>query len=749
MKPTETGITEEDNLDDLWKAVHDVIGYEVDPASMRELMMFMVNLYPHPKLAVVRELATNALDSHKERLATDPDWEWRPIEVISPSNFAPNLIIRDFGVGMGLEDIKQVYTKFGASTRRHSDDYTGTLGMGSKSPFAYCPSFTVKSVKDGKKILGQVSRREDNTPAFTIMDYLDTDEDNGVEVTIPRMVEGDFEHEIKNFFQYWREGEVLVDDQPPTPALGLRLGDSIVVQSFERNQARDVSDTVIMGGVPYRVDPKHRLFTPEEINWSRSTRVIAYVKMGSVSFAPSREELIYGDDTKKTLEKLRKEILGRIKYLCDVQIAGARTHFEALTAFHRWQSDYGFKLKDVTYKGEEIPSKWTLAGKGCTFTSERQGYHQQRASYSSSGHELTWRELEKFLRPMKIRGTSETDVNDHPRIVVGAPFTQKRQRWSGHNEYDLTQGAKYRIRVWSRVNNITRALILDKLPDDKWLRGIPTESWATVLATKEPKVDTTNGRYLLDDLDGAEVDLDLVSKDGSRLYYCRPQQAEAAKNGYRWLFKLYADRGIRLNITVVQVPDRRMAKFKRLKPKAVPFRTLLMFEIEQIETKIKATNFERILLSTFDLDFLDELRPFKILDPEVRKFVRLAATKVDPATKQLWTTYQEAINRSFTSLNAASRLGYDSRSVRERLEERYPLLRGQHHHYGRAKDERSLARGFYGHLVDYMNWAYLKRRQNGHISLAAVAEELALDEANDHEAVSRLVSLSTTEEVSA
>lgn len=748
MKPTDTGITEEDNLD-LWEAVHDVIGYDIDVASMRELMMFMVNLYPHPKLAVVRELSTNALDSHKERLAMDPDWEWRPIEVITPNDLSPSLIIRDFGVGMDLDDIKQVYTKFGASTRRESDDYTGSLGMGSKSPFAYCPSFTVKSVKNRKKILAQVSRREDNTPAFTIMDHLDTDEPNGVEVTIPRMTVGDFEHEVPTFFQYWREGEVLVDGMEPSRTKGIRLGDSIVVQSVERSEVRDLSDVVVMGNVPYRIDQRHRLFTPEDINYSRTTRVIAYVKMNSVAFAPSREELIYTDQTKRTLEKLRLEITGRIKFLCDRDISGAKTHFEALAAFQKWQTQYGFKLKDIKYRGEEIPSKWDLAGKGVVFTSERHGYNQ-RAAYGSHGQEITWRELEKFLRPQKVQGRSSmtVDAGDRPRIVIGAPFVQKKQRWSGHNEYDLTQGAKYRIRVWSRVHGISRALILETLPDNKWLRDLPTVDWATVVATKEPRPEAS-GRYMLDDLDGTEVDVDLVSKDGSRLYYCRPQSLDSTRSACRWLLKRWAAQGIKPNFTIVQVPDRRMAKFKRLKPKAIPFRTLLMFEIQQIENLVKSTNFERILISSLDLEFLEELKPFKILDPEVRKLIRLGATKVDPAVHKLWESYNDAIARSFTQLNAAHRLGYDKRSIRDRLEEMYPLIAEHHHHYGRSKDERTLARGFYSHMVDYMNWAYLKRIQNGHISLAQVAEELALDEANNHEAVSRLVSLSTTEEVSA
>ncbi|NBR67090.1 MAG: hypothetical protein EBT79_07425, partial [Actinobacteria bacterium] len=82
-------------------------------------------LYSNKVLAVLREYSANAWDEH--RAAGIPD---RPIKVVIPTALEPTLRIRDYGRGLSEQQVFEVYTQYGSSTKRDSDDVVGCLGIG-------------------------------------------------------------------------------------------------------------------------------------------------------------------------------------------------------------------------------------------------------------------------------------------------------------------------------------------------------------------------------------------------------------------------------------------------------------------------------------------------------------------------------------------------------------------------------------------------------------------------------------------
>ena len=76
----------------------------------------MIDLYSDPELAVIREYSTNAFDAHIEAGVT------RPIEITTPTHLCPFFKVRDYGFGLDVEDIREIYSQYGASTKRESDD---------------------------------------------------------------------------------------------------------------------------------------------------------------------------------------------------------------------------------------------------------------------------------------------------------------------------------------------------------------------------------------------------------------------------------------------------------------------------------------------------------------------------------------------------------------------------------------------------------------------------------------------------
>ena len=115
-------------------------------------------LYKFRDLAVIRELISNALDSHVAAKVTEP------IKVTLPTKEFPTFIVEDFGVGMSKEFLLDLYSTYFFSSKRETNDEVGGFGLGSKSPFAVSSSFNVLSRKDGMETHISCSKLGDNTP---------------------------------------------------------------------------------------------------------------------------------------------------------------------------------------------------------------------------------------------------------------------------------------------------------------------------------------------------------------------------------------------------------------------------------------------------------------------------------------------------------------------------------------------------------------------------------------------------------
>jgi len=148
-------------------------------ATAKAFDILSSKLYTDARLAIVRELSTNAYDSQVEAGTAD-----RPFDVHLPNSMEPYLSIRDYGTGLSPEQVEHIYTTYFASTRNDSDDYVGALGLGSKSPFAYTDQFTVTSYKDGRAYAYSAYKNEQGEPTIALLSDDETDEANGVEIRL-------------------------------------------------------------------------------------------------------------------------------------------------------------------------------------------------------------------------------------------------------------------------------------------------------------------------------------------------------------------------------------------------------------------------------------------------------------------------------------------------------------------------------------------------------------------------------------
>ena len=76
------------------------------------------NLYSNPESSFIREIVSNAWDSHVEAGTTN-------VPVIIKID--DRVTIRDYGTGLSPERFNEVYRNIGSSTKRGTNDYIGGL----------------------------------------------------------------------------------------------------------------------------------------------------------------------------------------------------------------------------------------------------------------------------------------------------------------------------------------------------------------------------------------------------------------------------------------------------------------------------------------------------------------------------------------------------------------------------------------------------------------------------------------------
>lgn len=172
------------------------------------LIQRLTELYEDPIEATVRETVSNALDA----ISGDG-----VVKVYNPNTLQPIFKVEDNGCGMSYEDLKEIYSKYGASTKRDNLEQIGAYGLGAKAPLAYGTEFTVSSVKDGFRTTIIVAR-EELTNYIKIVDSSETTDANGTTISIP-VAHYDIEKFNRNIEKYrsnslFKDGVALyIDDE--------------------------------------------------------------------------------------------------------------------------------------------------------------------------------------------------------------------------------------------------------------------------------------------------------------------------------------------------------------------------------------------------------------------------------------------------------------------------------------------------------------------------------------------------------
>jgi len=314
-------------------------------AFMQELLS---GIYSNPIKAVIRELSTNAYEAHL--MANNPE----PFSVTLPTVDNPTFHIRDYGTGLNKEDLTNLYTVYGKSTKRHTNEFAGGFGIGSKSPFTYTDMFQVISYHEGKKYVVVNSKSTSGKFCFHLMSETDTNEPNGIEIIIkvkPTDINAFFQ-EAKHVYKYFAI--------QPKCNLILDIPVSDYKFSFSDNKyqiANGRDSIVVMGPVAYPIQIDH---FKDNIDKTVLLNACARINLnvGDVDIAPNREELKYTDLTKSVLSKCLKEISNFLNEEFTKLLTSCTTMWDAKVTANEVLNKFGFadiiRRGNVKWKGKQI-----------------------------------------------------------------------------------------------------------------------------------------------------------------------------------------------------------------------------------------------------------------------------------------------------------------------------------------------------------------------------------------------------------
>lgn len=618
--------------------------FTIHEHAHEKMMGVLTNLYEDPEGAVVREYLTNALDAQKEAQAKDPNYVWRPVEVTTPSHFNKTYKIRDFGVGMSVEDIEKVYSQYGYSTKEHTNDQTGMLGLGSKCGLTYTGQFTVVGYKNGIKTTALITLNEDEVPEYVILDTATTTEPNGLEISIPVKDRNSFMEKTTNFLRWWEPGQVLVNGTEPQRHGFKEVKPGIfLIESNGYGYYREAPQSyIVMGNVPYAVDSEY----VDSGLRDAGLGFAAYVPMGTVDFPPNRERLRYNSRTKAAVSKVSEGLFDVILSEKLDEITSApdfRTAYRLKQNLAHHFANHT-KAKTLKYKGQDFP--------------ERIAHPHMELDWDWQGHgqisERAWVNV-----PAAMQGVL---------IVTGVTQGTKP-----------TSYFKKKVKFYMEQNSIegAEALLVDNDIDNRWFDWIPRIDADTIKSLKLPKNPTQAGPRAESPYDFYTVDAKgNVSHDaqttvpcpaGKTLVYISPQDM---KETYRKQGCRAEDLAKQLgeDYILVVMGKNRFEKWGRTHT-GIPASKAIQ---QRIDAYIAAaTDAEYLVgkLSYGEQEFMKSVNPADLNDPDLAELAKVVQDKSFTAN------YAKAENLHHFAARASVRSTLpEKKNVKGNPCRRYPLI---------------------------------------------------------------------------
>lgn len=296
----------------------------IDAEDMRYIASLLRNNYSDTILATMREIIANGIDVSNGR----------KVDVQLPTKLEPNFIVKDYGCGLSEEDMMGLYTKYGKSTKRNSNNAIGGFGIGRFAPLSYADSFIVMSVCDGQKTAYTIRVDENDDTVVSKMFSEPTKEDNGIYVQVPVQIKDieSFKLKFENFSQYLGDKINLLNEEFEHFEVKFSCDTFDYYRRDGHYDDRGIASKpyVLMGGILYPVvaDSKYPCF---------KNGVVYKAEIGEFKLHHSRESLEYNDKTVVALRKASEKIQSDVEKYANEQIKDAKCLYDATKIFAKFK----------------------------------------------------------------------------------------------------------------------------------------------------------------------------------------------------------------------------------------------------------------------------------------------------------------------------------------------------------------------------------------------------------------------------
>ena len=288
-KQTEAHILQEGETQETVK-----MSLDLDSAQVL-MQMLSKNLYSDSIGSTIRECASNALDSHR-RAGCD-----EPVIVSFKRNNQANtyeFAVEDFGIGLDADDVRNIISKYGKSTKRNSNTELGMMGLGFKAPLAYSSSFYFVARKDFMERKYMMYEGED-TNSIDLLYEKPTAEPNGVKVIVPVDYSDryQFHNKIKEQLAYF---DNVYFDVEPMGSYNVPNDFTIHrAEHFQYSQIATNSDMhLCLDNVSYPID-----WEKLGIDRIRMKMALRFSLSDGLFPTPTREAIRYTKEAKETILK--------------------------------------------------------------------------------------------------------------------------------------------------------------------------------------------------------------------------------------------------------------------------------------------------------------------------------------------------------------------------------------------------------------------------------------------------------------
>lgn len=284
-------------------------------ANGKAFRILIDGLYSNKIQAVTREIWSNAADSHIA--AGTPEL---PFHVTVPTTLDPTFRVRDFGVGLAHRDVMDLYTRIFESSKETTNEQTGQLGLGSKSPFAYTDTFSVMAYDGETKRIYIANIAGTGVPSITHVSTVECDEPRGLEVSFPVQ-----RADIQTFHREAQWISLGFDVKPTIEGMELKMpaarmsGTNWTIypaNGFGETRARNL---IRQGVACY---PSNDITVP---GLDGAWTTIIDVPIGTADVTASREALSYTPETRAAVTAIVNKVAAEVTAQIEAEVAKAVT----------------------------------------------------------------------------------------------------------------------------------------------------------------------------------------------------------------------------------------------------------------------------------------------------------------------------------------------------------------------------------------------------------------------------------------